>query len=93
MVIIDLDDTTQCPLDEACAACGTTADLDVATYGAQGLGGVMCVTVCRDCVSRPPRMAVVVAANRVAHHCEHLGIDLDRMAAIVEENAVLDAGR
>lgn len=88
--LVDLDDTGRCPTDSACAGCGVPAGegvgggLVVVTAGT-GVG-VVCLSLCPACceAGRVPRMAVVTAALAAVEHCEHLGIDLDQMAAVME---------
>jgi hypothetical protein len=56
----------------------------VATYQTQV--GVFCATVCDRCVTAgnpPPVRSWLQAFERVGAHCEHLGIDLDQMAALL----------
>jgi len=56
----------------------------VATY--QTPVGVFCATLCRACVAAgtpPPVRSWAQAAWRVAAHCQHLGIDLDQMGALL----------
>jgi hypothetical protein len=85
---VDLDDTTNCPLWVLCGQCGATmwtARLAVATY--ETSIGVFCRTMCDRCVATSgPRygMALTEVAYLVMDHCEHLGIDLDQMAAALE---------
>jgi hypothetical protein len=88
VVHINLDNTDNCPIEQACVVCGTTAGLAVATYHVQVvvLSGVMCATVCENHAPALPPMAVLTMANRLANHCEHLAIDLGRMAAMLEED-------
>jgi hypothetical protein len=77
MMRADLDDTSRCPSGDRCEGCGVTEELTVCT--ASTGAGVMCLTLCPSCL--PPAMAPVTAALLVGAHCEHLGIDLDEMAA------------
>lgn len=82
----DVDDTAECPLATACESCGTTDDLAVATAAPVGVGaGVFCLTLCGRCVPRPlPTMSPLDALTRVGRHAEHLGLDLDSMAALLD---------
>lgn len=82
--MIDLDDTTRCPVLGHCEHCGrVVADLEVATLGTPM--GVYCATLCADCADPDrlggprPRLSWSEAAGRVWEHCGHLGIDLDQM--------------
>lgn len=91
----DLDDTANCPKAAACASCGATEDLEVATVGTPV--GVLCATVCASCSDggRAPRPAGWGAAiDAVFAHCIHLGIDADEMSALVadEERAAVIEG-
>jgi hypothetical protein len=75
----------RCPHAGRCEACGTTRDLDLATYQTQV--GVFCATVCTPCVdagNTPPVRSWLQAFERVGAHCQHLGIDLDQMAALLD---------
>jgi hypothetical protein len=79
-----LGPSRRCPRAGRCEACGATRALDVATY--QTPVGVFCATVCDPCVdtrNAPPVRSWVEAVERVWAHCEHLGIDLDQMAALL----------
>lgn len=88
---INLDDTTHCPLDETCAHCGAARDLAVAAYDTSI--GVFCQTMCGTCIDGGERdmqtpqygIALRIVIERVISHCKHLGIDLDQMAAAMEE--------
>jgi hypothetical protein len=58
--------------------------LEVATYQTQV--GVFCATVCDPCIDAgkaPPVRSWIEAFERVGAHCEHLGIDLDQMGALL----------
>ncbi len=79
-----LGPSPRCPRAGRCEACGGSRDLEVATY--QTPVGVFCATVCDPCIDAgkaPPVRSWVEAFERVAAHCEHLGIDLDQMAALL----------
>jgi hypothetical protein len=68
-----------------CEACGTPCGLEVATY--QTVVGVFCATVCWRCLrvgNPPPVRSWGQACDRVADHCQHLGLDLDQMADLLE---------
>ena len=80
-----LGPSRRCPRADRCEACGTTRDLDLATYQTQV--GVFCATVCTPCVDAgnpPPVRSWLQAFERVGAHCQHLGIDLDQMAALLD---------
>ncbi len=77
-----LGPTLRCPRAGRCEACGNAEDLDLATY--QTPVGVFCATVCGACIDAgkaPPVRGWARAVERVGAHCEHLGIDVDEMAA------------
>jgi hypothetical protein len=78
-----LGPTARCPLAGRCEACAGTRELEVATYATPV--GVLCATVCGACVDQGKAPAVrgwATACERVGGRCEHLGVDLDRMAAL-----------
>jgi hypothetical protein len=80
-----LGPSPRCPRAGRCEACGISRGLEVATY--QTLVGVFCATVCDRCVdagNAPPVRSRLEAFERVGAHCEHLGIDLDQMADLLE---------
>jgi hypothetical protein len=77
--------TTRCPRAGRCEACGTARERDVVTY--QTPVGVFCANVCSRCVAAgkaPPIRSWGEAVWRVGMHCEHLGIDVDQMAALLQ---------
>jgi hypothetical protein len=79
-----LGPSRRCPRAGRCEACGATRRLEVATY--QTPVGVFCATVCDPCVAArnaPPVRSWVEAFERIGAHCEHLGIDLDQMGALL----------
>jgi hypothetical protein len=68
-----------------CEACGTTRLLDLATYRTPV--GVFCATVCWRCLrtdNPPPVRSWGQACERVGAHCQHLGIDLDQIADLLQ---------
>ena len=85
---IDIDPlapSPDCPLGDRCQACGGTRHLEVATY--QTPVGVFCATVCWPCADAgnpPPVRSWSQACQRVGEHCQHLGIDLEQMADILQ---------
>jgi hypothetical protein len=86
---LNLDDTTNCPLGDRCAHCGTTGGLVVATFDTPI--GVLCRTICGTCAAddaprNPFRFSLELnhVVRMVCDHCEHLGIDLDQMAAALD---------
>ena len=86
MAAIDLHDTSGCPLGVRCEACGIESD-DLAVRTSTTLLGVLCLTLCGRCsaADMAPPVAVGTAARLIAQHCEHLGIDLDEMAAALAD--------
>jgi hypothetical protein len=79
-----LGPSRRCPRAGGCEACGAAHALDVATYQTQV--GVFCATVCNPCVNTgnpPPVRSWLTAFERVGAHCQHLGIDLDQMGALL----------
>jgi hypothetical protein len=79
-----LGPSRRCPRAGRCEACGATRQLEVATY--ETPVGVFCATVCDRCVAArnaPPVRSWLGAFERVGAHCEHLGVDLDQMAALL----------
>jgi len=84
---LDLDAIDACPLDEQCENCGRCDDLDVATAGTPV--GVYCFTLCGTCTdagSVPEPGGWSRAVVHVLEHCEHLGFDLDQMAAQLKQD-------
>lgn len=84
---VDLDDTTNCPQASSCFACTEVHDDDqlaVATYTTPV--GVVCVTMCGDCVETGPDLSGWGGAVELAlEHCGHLGITGDEAAALIEQ--------
>jgi hypothetical protein len=85
--VLDLDDTTNCPLDRRCATCDTEDDLAVGT--AVTPLGVHCVTLCGTCAEKGDVRCGSwgAAMSGALDHCGHLGIDLDEMAAAMKAEA------
>jgi hypothetical protein len=80
-----LSPSRRCPHAGRCQAGGATRELDLATY--QTPVGVFCATVCTPCVdagNAPPVRSWLQGFERVGAHCQHLGIDLDQMAALLD---------
>ena len=80
-----LGPSPRCPRTGRCEACGTPRGLEVATY--QTPVGVFCATVCHpyvDAGNPPPVRSWLGAFERVGAHCQHLGLDLDQMADLLE---------
>jgi hypothetical protein len=79
-----LGPTVGCWLGRRCEACGGSQRLEVATY--QTPVGVFCATICCACVAAdaaPPIRSWGQACERVGEHCQHLGIELDQMGALL----------
>jgi hypothetical protein len=80
-----LGPSRRCPRAGRCEACGAARHLEVATY--QTPVGVFCATVCACCLAAGNSPAVRSwpgAVERVGAHCQHLGIDVDQMAALLD---------
>jgi hypothetical protein len=79
-----LGPVARCPLAARCEVCGRRRHLEVATY--QTPVGVFCATICDRCVAagNPPVRSWPGAVERVGAHCQHLGIDVDQMAALLQ---------
>lgn len=80
-----LDDTSRCPVADACASCGGQTALAVVT--AQTQVGVHCLTLCASCSDEgrvPGRLSVFQAMEAAMAHCGHVGIDADEAAAILD---------
>lgn len=80
--MIDLDDTSRCPIAKQCCWCGNRLSLLAVTFKTEI--GVHCDTICAACLwlgppDTPATLSVGEAMRRVASHCEHLGIDLGQM--------------
>jgi hypothetical protein len=90
---VDLDDTTGCPTAERCEICGSDWDIATATAGTRV--GVFCLRTCAPCVEKPlPSIrSWLQASERVAQHCDHLGISLDDMAALLARDERRGGGR
>ena len=84
---IDLDDVSNCPRGHRCESCGAERDDLAVQIVKLARLGVACLTLCPRCADSGvvPPVAVGTAVRLVAQHCAHLGIDVDQMAAIVDE--------
>ncbi|MEU8023791.1 hypothetical protein AB0B88_16400 [Micromonospora haikouensis] len=83
---MDLDDTSRCPRGDRCATCGGGDGLAVATVATAV--GVHCLTLCvgdREAERLPRPASWTQAIELAAAHCTHLGIDVDAMAAAMEQ--------
>lgn len=86
---VNLDDTSRCPQAKACERCGKAGPtVEVVMVGLAHLG-VACASLCRGCrmYDRLPRWGVPESLQRIGEHCEHLGIDVDDMAAALEADS------
>jgi hypothetical protein len=80
-----LGPSPRCRRAGRCEACGTPSGLEVATY--QTPVGAFCATVCDPCIDAakaPPVRSWLAAFERVGAHCQHLGLDLDQMAEVLD---------
>jgi hypothetical protein len=80
-----LGPVARCPLAARCEVCGAARQLAVATYRTPV--GVFCATVCGPCLAAgnpPPVRSWGQACQWVGEHCQHLGIDLDQMGALLQ---------
>lgn len=83
--MIDLDDTSNCPLGATCS-CGNTEELGVVTVGT--LVGVFCLTICEACIQFEqdiPGFSAARAIRASLEHCVHLGITADQMAEVMND--------
>lgn len=88
MTAFDVFSTVSCPVGFRCESCGDAAENLVAATAETPLG-VLCLTVCERCgnADMAPPVAVLTAVKLVAQHCEHVGCDMDEMAAALAERA------
>lgn len=79
-LVSPLDNIEHCPVADSCSLCGKERRIRVATYDT--LVGVICATVCGDCIlaRTMPRLSAAAAAHAVLAHYEHVGIDLETAA-------------
>lgn len=72
----ELFDTSRCPVDEACAGCGTRSELRVNTAAFGGSDAVACATVCGDCDGRSfmHLLSSEQIESAFARHAQHLGV-------------------
>jgi hypothetical protein len=72
---MDIHDTSNCPVAEACIECGQIRELRAATVWMEPVG-IACVTLCPTCIGENwlPRMTLGQAARYVEAHTEHVGI-------------------
>jgi hypothetical protein len=82
-----LYDTTHCPRVGICESCGT--EIDVSTVVVECEIGPYCLRLCQHCdqVESIPQLGTWIAASdRIIRHCEHLGITVQQMEAILTED-------
>lgn len=84
---VDVYDTERCPLGVRCESCGVEGN-DLAVATAETVLGVLCLTLCERCASSDvaPPVSIGTAVRLVGQHCAHLGIDVDQMAAALDED-------
>ena len=71
--MVNLDDTSRCPVGPECESCGGTDELAVST--ADTPAGVICMTVCDACelIAVHPVLSPAEEATRVREHGAHVG--------------------
>ena len=77
--MVNLDDTSRCPVGPACENCGRTDRLAVST--ADTPAGVLCMTVCDACelIAVHPILSPAEEAARVLAHGQHVGVEVNPM--------------
>jgi hypothetical protein len=86
--VTDLDDTSGCPVAGRCESCGAGPESDLAVCTVSTRVSVLCLTLCAGCgdLSVPVRLSGWIETfERVCAHVEHLGITLDEMAQLLEQ--------
>jgi hypothetical protein len=75
--MVNLDDTSRCPVGPECEGCGRLDELAVVTGDTPD--GVLCRTLCDACevTGVLPILSPAQEAARVLEHGEHVGIDID----------------
>ncbi|GAA5117531.1 hypothetical protein GCM10025762_33120 [Haloechinothrix salitolerans] len=90
-MLVDPEDTTQCPLSDCCEGCRSVEDLSVVAVEIQSGTGMMCATLCGTCIDAD-RTPVIVSwtksSKRVAEHCGHLSITEEDMTMAMTERSV-----
>ena len=78
-MVMNLDDTTRCPVGPECESCGRTDELAVST--ADTPAGVLCMTLCDACevTGVLPILSPAEETARVLEHGQHVGVDVDQM--------------
>jgi len=71
--MVNLDDTSRCPVGPECKSSGRTDELAVST--ADTPAGVICMTVCDACelIATHPVLSPAEEATRVREHGAHVG--------------------
>jgi hypothetical protein len=66
------------PVVATCEACEAVRS-DLAVWEADTALGVVCLTLCPDCVDAEdlPALSTFAALDHVWAHCDHLGVDVD----------------
>jgi hypothetical protein len=85
--IVDLDDTSHCPVGRWCAVCLHVTDLQPATFLTPC--GVLCASLCPDCATdgRSPRLLLASVVRAVLDHCGHVGCTVEEMADTLTEES------
>jgi hypothetical protein len=75
--MVNLDDTSRCPVAPECEGCGRLDELAVLT--AEMPAGMLCVTLCDDCevLGVLPILSPAEETARVLEHAQHVGVDVD----------------
>jgi hypothetical protein len=76
-MVMNLDDTTRCPVGPECESCGRTDELAVST--ADTPAGMICMTVGDACelLAVLPVLSPAEEAIRVREHGKHVRFDVD----------------
>jgi hypothetical protein len=72
--VVNLDDTSRCPVGPECESCGRLDELAVLTGDTPE--GVLCMTLCDACevAGVLPILSPEAEAARVLEHAEHVGV-------------------
>jgi hypothetical protein len=85
--LVDLGDTTRCPLAVECETCSASAvHATLSTVTIDTAVGVLCAALCAECIEleQLPRFGWAAAVGRALEHCGHLGIDADQAEQLHE---------
>jgi hypothetical protein len=76
-MVMNLDDTSRCPVGRECESCGRLDELAVSTVDTPA--GVICMTVCDACelLAVLPVLSPAEEAASVREHGKHVGFDVD----------------